>query len=75
MTDGEGNAVSTTYTLNFSFGSGITVPGAGFLLNNEMADFSAKPGVPDPFGLLGGEANAVEAREAALERNDTDHCP
>lgn len=59
VTDSEGNAVSTTYTLNFSFGSGITVPGAGFLLNNEMADFSAKPGVPDAFGLLGGEANAV----------------
>lgn len=54
-----GNAVATTYTLNFSFGAGITVPGAGFLLNNEMADFSAKPGVPNPFGMLGGAANAV----------------
>ncbi len=64
--DAKGNAVATTYTLNFSFGSGITVPGAGFLLNNEMADFSAKPGVPDAFGLLGGEANAVEANKRPL---------
>ncbi len=64
--DRHGNAVSTTYTLNFSFGSGITVPGAGFLLNNEMADFSAKPGVPDAFGLLGGEANSIEAGKRPL---------
>jgi gamma-glutamyltranspeptidase/glutathione hydrolase len=54
-----GNAVANTYTLNFSFGSGITVPGAGFLLNNEKDDFSAKPGVPNSFGLLGGAANAI----------------
>ncbi|MFK8029583.1 MAG: gamma-glutamyltransferase [Gammaproteobacteria bacterium] len=64
--DSRGNAVSTTYTLNFSFGSGISVPGAGFLLNNEMADFSAKPGVPDAFGLLGGEANSVESGKRPL---------
>jgi gamma-glutamyltranspeptidase/glutathione hydrolase len=44
--DAEGNVVSNTYTLNFSFGSGIAVPGAGFFLNNEMDDFSVKPGVP-----------------------------
>ncbi len=57
--DASGNAVAVTYTLNFSFGNGITVPGAGFLLNNEMSDFSAKPGVPDAFGLVTGEANKV----------------
>lgn len=64
--DADGNVVSNTYTLNFSFGSGIAVPGAGFLLNNEMDDFSAKPGVPNAFGLLGGEANAVEAGKRPL---------
>jgi len=57
--DADGNVVSNTYTLNFSFGSAIAVPGAGFLLNNEMDDFVSKPGVPNAFGLLGGEANAV----------------
>ncbi len=64
--DSSGMAVATTYTLNFSFGSGIAVPGAGFLLNNEMADFSAKPGVPNAFGLLGNEANAVAAGKRPL---------
>ncbi len=59
VVDAAGNAVSLTTTLNFSFGNGIAVPGAGFLLNNEMTDFSAKPGAPDGFGLLTGEANAV----------------
>ena len=57
--DADGNAVATTTTLNGSFGNGQVVPGAGFLLNNEMDDFSAKPGVPNMFGLLGGEANAI----------------
>ncbi|MEX0709112.1 MAG: gamma-glutamyltransferase [Woeseia sp.] len=64
--DGFGNAVANTYTLNFSYGSGISVPGAGFLLNNEMDDFVAKPGVPDAFGLLGGKANAVEPGKRPL---------
>ena len=64
--DAAGNAVAVTYTLNFSFGSGITVPGGGFLLNNEMTDFSAKPGVPDAFGLLTGEANAVAPAKRPL---------
>lgn len=59
VVDADGNAVAVTYTLNFSFGSGITVPGAGFLLNNEMADFAAKPGSADAFGLITGEANRV----------------
>ncbi len=64
--DADGNVVSNTYTLNFSFGSAISVPGAGFLLNNEMDDFVSKPGVPNAFGLLGGEANAVEALKRPL---------
>ncbi len=64
--DSEGNVVSNTYTLNFSFGSGITVPGTGMLLNNEMDDFSAKPGVPNAFGLLGGDANAIEPKKRPL---------
>jgi len=58
--DHRGNAVSNTYTINFSFGSGIMVSGAGFLLNNEMDDFAAKPGVPNAYGLVGGEANMIE---------------
>jgi gamma-glutamyltranspeptidase/glutathione hydrolase len=57
--DKDGNAVSNTYTLNLAFGSGFSVDGAGFLLNNEMDDFSAKPGAPNAFGLVGDEANAI----------------
>lgn len=64
--DADGNVVSNTYTLNFSYGSGISVPGAGFLLNNEMDDFVSKPGVPNAFGLLGGEANAIAAAKRPL---------
>ncbi|MBS0365252.1 MAG: gamma-glutamyltransferase [Proteobacteria bacterium] len=59
VVDHEGNAVSNTYTLNDDFGSGAVVAGAGFLLNNEMDDFSAKPGVPNIFGVVGGDANAI----------------
>ncbi len=66
VVDAEGNAVSNTYTLNFSFGSGIVVGGAGFLLNNEMDDFSAKPGSPNAYGLLGGAANAIEPEKRML---------
>ncbi len=61
-----GNAVANTYTLNFSFGSGIVVPGTGMLLNNEMADFAAKPGVPNAFGLLGGDANSIQPGKRPL---------
>ena len=57
--DADGNAVAVTYTLNFSFGSGYSVDGAGFLLNNEMDDFSAKPGSPNGYGLIGGTANEI----------------
>jgi len=60
VVDAEGNAVAVTYTLNGGFGNGIAVPGAGFLLNNEMDDFSAKPGAPNMFGLLTGESNAIQ---------------
>ncbi len=59
VVDKAGNAVSNTYTLNLAFGSGYSVDGAGFLLNNEMDDFSAKPGAPNAFGLIGEEANAI----------------
>ncbi len=64
--DASGNVVANTYTLNFSYGSGISVPGAGFLLNNEMDDFASKPGVPNAFGLLGGEANSIAALKRPL---------
>ncbi|MEQ8206498.1 MAG: gamma-glutamyltransferase, partial [Woeseia sp.] len=64
--DSDGNAVANTYTLNFSYGSGISVAGAGFLLNNEMDDFAAKPGVPNGFGLTGGDANAIEGGKRPL---------
>lgn len=64
--DSDGNVVSNTFTLNFSFGSGIAVPGAGFLLNNEMDDFAAKPGVMNAFGLLGGDANSIAAGKRPL---------
>ena len=59
VVDAEGNAVACTFTLNGGYGNGITVPGLGFLLNNEMDDFSAKPGTPNMFGLVQGEANAI----------------
>lgn len=59
VVDAAGNAVSNTYTLNGSFGAADTVEGAGFLLNNEMDDFAAKPGSPNMFGLIQGERNAI----------------
>lgn len=61
-----GNAVSITTTINSSFGSKVVVDGAGFLLNNEMDDFSIKPGFPNMFGLVGGEANAIEPNKRML---------
>jgi len=64
--DQEGNVVSNTYTLNFSYGNGIAVSGAGFLLNNEMDDFSAKPGVANAYGLIGNDANAIAAGKRPL---------
>jgi len=66
ITDKEGNAVSITTTLNGTFGSKIFVKGAGFLLNNEMDDFSSKPGVPNMYGLLGGTANSIQPNKRML---------
>jgi gamma-glutamyltranspeptidase / glutathione hydrolase len=66
VVDSEGNAVAVTYTLNGGFGNGITVPGLGFLLNNEMDDFSAKPGVANMFGLVQGENNAIQPGKRPL---------
>ncbi|MGO2277335.1 MULTISPECIES: gamma-glutamyltransferase [unclassified Psychrobacter] len=66
IVDKEGNAIANTYTLNFSYGTGLVADGTGILLNNEMDDFSAKPGVPNGYGLLGGDANAVEANKRPL---------
>ena len=59
VVDAQGNAVAVTYTLNGGYGNGITVPGLGFLLNNEMDDFASKPGTPNMFGLVQGEKNAI----------------
>ncbi|CAO3410613.1 gamma-glutamyltransferase [Azospirillum largimobile] len=66
VADSRGNVVSTTYTLNLNFGSGIVAAGTGILLNNEMDDFSAKPGVPNAFGLVGGDANAIQPNKRPL---------
>jgi gamma-glutamyltranspeptidase / glutathione hydrolase len=66
VVDAKGNAVAVTYTLNNSFGNGITAPGLGFLLNDEMDDFAAKPGVPNMFGVTGGDANAIEPGKRPL---------
>lgn len=64
--DNEGNAVAVTYTLNGSFGAGVVAPGTGVLLNNEMDDFTSKPGVPNLYGLVQGEANAIAPKKTPL---------
>ncbi|MCP4104135.1 MAG: gamma-glutamyltransferase [Desulfobacteraceae bacterium] len=64
--DKKGNVISNTYTLNFSYGTKLTAAKTGILLNNEMDDFSAKPGVPNGYGLIGGEYNAVEPEKRML---------
>ncbi|MGH9780147.1 MAG: gamma-glutamyltransferase [Candidatus Acidiferrales bacterium] len=64
--DSEGNAVANTYTLNDSFGSGVTVPGLGFLLNDEMDDFTTKPGEPNMFKLIQSDANKIEPGKRPL---------
>jgi gamma-glutamyltranspeptidase/glutathione hydrolase len=64
--DAKGNMVAATITLNFFFGSGLMIPGTGILLNNEMDDFSVKPGVPNGFQLIGGDANAIAPKKRPL---------
>ncbi len=66
IVDDQGNAVSITTTINTAYGNKVVVGGAGFFLNNEMDDFSAKPGVPNFFGLLGAEANKIEPGKRML---------
>ena len=66
VVDADGNAVANTYTINFSYGTGMVADGTGILLNNELDDFSAKPGVPNAYGLIGGDANAVEPGKRPL---------
>ena len=66
VADKNGNVVSSTYTLNSTFGSGVTIEGTGILMNNEMDDFSAAPGIPNQFGLLGAEANEIQPRKRPL---------
>jgi len=66
VVDADGNAVANTYTLNGGYGCGVTVGGAGFLLNDQMDDFAAKPGSPNMFGLVQGEANAIAPRKRPL---------
>ncbi|BAZ20100.1 gamma-glutamyltransferase [Kalymmatonema gypsitolerans NIES-4073] len=64
--DEQRNAVSLTFTVNYGFGSGVVVPGTGILLNDEMDDFAAAPGVPNAFGLVGNQANAIAPRKTPL---------
>ncbi|WP_426127672.1 gamma-glutamyltransferase [Pararhizobium sp. PWRC1-1] len=64
--DDDGNAVAVTYTLNGSFGAGVVAPGTGILLNNEMDDFTSKPGSPNLYGLVQGEANAIAPKKTPL---------
>lgn len=66
ITDKWGNAVSNTYTINWSYGSGVVVEGAGFILNNEMDDFSTKPGVANVYGVIGGVANEIQPSKRML---------
>jgi gamma-glutamyltranspeptidase / glutathione hydrolase len=66
VVDPEGNAVAVTYTINGSFGAGVIAPGTGFFLNNEMDDFTVKPGTPNLYGLVQGEANAIAPGKRAL---------
>ena len=66
IVDTEGNTVSNTYTLNGFYGSGVVIEGTGVIMNNEMDDFAIKPGIPNMYGLLGSEANAIEPEKRML---------
>ena len=74
IVDQFGNAVSVTTTLNTGYGSKVLVKGAGFFLNNEMDDFSAKPGVPNVYGLVGSKANAIAPEKKDVKFYDSNHC-
>ena len=73
VVDRFGNAVANTTTLNLSYGVGLVAEGTGVLLNNELDDFAAKPGAPNAFGLVGGEANAPGTAQAPVVVDDADH--
>ena len=73
VVDKDGNVVSNTYTLNFSFGTGLMAEGTGIILNNEMADFSAKPGVPNAFGSNRRRSQCCGTRKTTAEFDDTHH--
>jgi gamma-glutamyltranspeptidase / glutathione hydrolase len=66
VVDEQRNAVSLTFTINLSFGAGVVTPGTGIILNNEMDDFAAAPGVPNAFGLVGNDANSIAPRKTPL---------
>ena len=66
VVDAQRNAVSLTFTVNYGFGSGVVTPGTGILLNDEMDDFAAAPGIPNAYGLVGGDANAIAPRKTPL---------
>ncbi|MEH1910597.1 MAG: gamma-glutamyltransferase [Nostoc sp.] len=66
VVDEERNAVSLTFTINLGFGAGVVTPGTGIVLNNEMDDFAAAPGVPNAFGLVGNDANSIAPRKTPL---------
>ena len=68
VVDKWGNAVSNTYTINGYFGSGVIADGTGIVLNDEMDDFSAKPGVANMFGVVGSDANAIEPKKRRCRR-------
>jgi gamma-glutamyltranspeptidase/glutathione hydrolase len=73
VVDRFGNAVANTYTINLSYGVGLIAEGTGVLLNNELDDFAAAPGVPNAFGLVGYEANEPGTEQAAALLDDADH--
>ena len=66
IVDADGNAVANTYTLNGGYGSGVTIPGTGILMNNEMDDFTSKPGAPNKFGLIQGDVNSIAPNKRPL---------
>ncbi len=73
VVDADGNAVAVTTTLNDSFGSRVTAEGLGFLLNDEMDDFTSKPGVPNVYGLIQGAGQRHRPRQASAVGHDADH--